>query len=829
MENALYIAQSSSNTTVEPEHLLKAILAEKSVLNMYLPSDEVNELTSRLATIIEGFGKVAAGQQQPQLSAALNMLLINATKKTNDYISIPLLLQQLLENSRIAKLFKKPEELKKRLAESLQQNKPTSANSDDPEDKMSKFAVEMVEQARQNKFDPVIGRDEEIRQVIEILSKKTKSNAIMVGKPGVGKTAIVNGIAQLIARGETQVLEGYKLYNVDVGSMVAGACHRGDFEERLKGLVKEAEENRKVILFIDEIHIVLGAGKTDGSLDAANILKPGLADGTLKVIGATTYDEYRKYVSKDPAFERRFTRVNVREPSIEDTITIMRGLRERIETHHGVKIADRALVYASTMGKRYITNRRLPDLAIDLVDTACASAIISLNSEPQEIAALRSKVWSLDLEKTSIEVDLKRDPTVRASLDAVEKKLEHERAQLKALEDAYNAEKGHLTEARELKRKLEDARNRMEQAKRENNKYLVYDLQTNIIPVYEKKLSEFSDKVEVIDAQHIAEVISRLSGVPASRLTVRENERLLGMADKIKEDIFGQDGAVDAVVGAIVASRMGLSDENKPIGSFMFLGPTGVGKTELSKAICRELNGTCDHMVVLDMSDYSSEISINKLLGAPAGYVGCEEGGSLTEPIKEMPYNVVLLDEFDLAHQSVLNVLYQLLDEGRVTDGRGVRVSFRNTVVIMTSNLGQEYITRDSVDRAKIEELVLARFGHPLINRIDSIVTFDHLSTEALAQIFNKELSVVNRRLADKNMSLRVSDAVLQYAVSQAYDSNYGARIMKRFVKDNFITAMTKILLMRRGDEPLALKCFLNSEGADGFVYGNYTYATVNE
>ncbi|KAI5175756.1 ATP-dependent Clp protease ATP-binding subunit ClpB, partial [Pancytospora epiphaga] len=486
------------------------------------------------------------------------------------------------------------------------------------------------------------------------------------------------------------------------------------------------------------------------------------------------------------------------------------------------------------MGKRYIPNRRLPDIAIDLIDTACASAIITLNSEPKDISDLKRKAWSLELEKTSLEMDIGRAGTneeqlqgLRQGLADVEERIEQTRTELRSLEDAYNAEKGHVKEARELKQKLEDAKNRVEQAQRENDRYLVYDLQTNIIPVYEKQLAEYNDKVEIIDVYHVMEIISRLSGIPISKISTKESEKLLTMEDKIKESIFGQDHAVKTVVDCILSSKVGLGNENRPIGSFLFLGPTGVGKTELSKAICRELNGTCDNMVVLDMSDYASEISLNKLIGAPAGYVGCEDGGTLTEPVKEMPYTVVLLDEVNLAHQSVLNVLYQLLDEGRVTDGRGVRVSFRDTVVIMTSNLGQEYIHETHHELDKIEEVVARRFGYPLINRIDNIVTFNHLTPDALNSILNREMAEVNKKLVEKRASFIISDAVREYAIGHAAGSGYGARIMRRFVRDNFVGVLTKIILSRNDAESYVIRTYMMSEGVEGTTHGMFTFTVT--
>ncbi|KAM0679637.1 hypothetical protein GINT2_002269 [Glugoides intestinalis] len=826
LEHAIEIAQSNMNTVVEPEHLFLAILDEKTILNKLLPNEEIIQVKTQINFRIVSFGRQSGAVTNPQLSYALSSTLKKADSASPEFVSIPAIILSLLDLPRLAELFKDSEKLKKALTQEIKNTKFNSSRSDDPEDKMCKFAIEVVELARLNKLDPVVGRDNEIRQIIEILSKKTKSNAIMVGKPGVGKTAIINGIAQLIAKNECKVLEGFKLYNVDIGAMVAGTSHRGEFEERLKGLVKEAEANKKIVLFIDEIHTVLGAGKADGSLDAANILKPGLADGSLKVIGATTYDEYRMHVSKDPAFERRFVKVNIREPTVEDTITILRGLRERIEAHHGVKISDKALVYASTMGKRYIANRRLPDLAIDLIDTACASAIINLNSEPIAIQQLKNKMWSLELEKTSVEIDLKRDPSLVDNLRTVEKKIEDVKLELIPIEEAYNNEKSYLIEARNIRKKLEDARNRVEQAKRENDRYTVFDLQTNIIPVYEKQLEKLSN-VEVIAPLHVAEVVSRLSGIPAAKLTAKENEKLISMADKIKGRIFGQDAAIDTVVNSILTAKIGLNKENKPLSSFLFLGPTGVGKTELAKAICEELNDTIENMVILDMSDYVSEMSINKLIGAPAGYVGCEQGGTLSEPIKEMPYNVVLLDEVDLAHQSNLNVLYQLLDEGRITDGRGVKISFKNTVVIMTSNLGHEFISPHYIDRKKIEELALSRFGQPLINRIDNMVIFNLLDGDAIREIFKKDIYDLNRKLLEKEVKFRVSETVMEDAVETCTSSKYGARIIKRYIKDNFTNAITRIILTRPNDgPPIDICVFMASEGVEGLNFGGFVFVT---
>lgn len=832
LKGCLDEALANSNNVVEPEHLLKVILGDQtSVLYNVLSPAERNDMKNALIKRIGGFAKEYSCTE-PRVGESLGRVLAAAEGKRDEYVSVNVLVLELLGVRSIKELVPNADEIRKRVEEQTRNKKFDSRNSDDATEAISRFAVDMVEQARQNVFDPVIGRDEEIRQVIEILSKKTKSNAILVGKPGVGKTAIVNGIAQLVANGEAPTLQNAKIYNVDVGSMVAGTAHRGDFEERLKSLVKEAETTPGVILFIDEIHIVLGAGKTDGAMDAANMLKPGLAAGTIKCIGATTHDEYRKYVEKDPAFERRFVQVGVREPSIESSITMLRGLRERLEAYHGVKIADNALVYAANASKKYISNRRLPDVAIDLVDTACASAVIALESEPQEILNAKSRIWSLELEKASLEIDLARekDEQTAKRLEGVIEKIEEVRRALAPIEEGYLKEKSHVIEAKKLKKKLEDTKLRLAQAERDRDTYVAYDLKTNVIPVIESELKRL-ESVEVILPVNVAEVISRWTGIPVKRLTLKENERLLEMPLRIKKRIFGQDHAVDAIVDSILQSRVGLSREDKPIGAFLLLGPTGVGKTELAKAVAMELFDDEKNMVVLDMGDYGNEISITKLIGASAGYVGYNEGGALTEPVKNKPYSVVLLDEVDLAHQTVLNVLYQLLDEGRVTDGKGTVVDFRNCVVIMTSNLGQEVMMRTSElgpeDRKEIEGLVLSRFGPPLVNRIDNVIYFNKLDRESMSRILEYQMGQLRRKLEDKGVELRVSDAVKEDVIDKVHSSTYGARLLKRFIQSNFVHALTKILLMRTSEEPVVVGCFHPSESVSGMRISDYVYSVT--
>lgn len=691
----------------------------------------------------------------------------------------------------------------------------------------------MVEQARKGLLDPVIGRENEIRLLMEILCKKSKSNAMLVGPPGVGKTALVNGLAQLIAEDKAPVLKNSKIYSVDIGSMVAGTGVRGEFEERLKTVIKEAENQPGTILFIDEIHTVLSAGKTDGALDAANMLKPALASGAIKMIGSTTFDEYRQYIEKDPAFARRFVKINVSEPTIEDAITMLRGLKSKLESHHGTKISDNAIIFAVKQGKKYISNRRLPDLAIDLIDTACSSAILNLESEPQEILKIKNKIWSAELEKATIEQDLQRKKEVMLEerLKEVNNRIEQLKNELLPLEESYKKDKSKVNEAKLLKKRLESCELKIAKAQREKDYYTASDIQNNVIPHILAKLKEI-ETTEIITAEHVAEIISRWTNIPVTRLNLKENERLLEMNYRLKNRIFGQDEAVDAIVESILQNRVGLSQKNKPIGSFLFLGPTGVGKTELAKAVSYELFDDERSMVFLDMSDYSNEISLTKFIGASAGYIGYGEGGTLTEPIKNKPYNVILLDEVDLAYQKVLNVLYQLMEEGRVVDGKGNEIDFTNTVLIMTSNLGQELLLKEILeesDKAILEKKVVERFGPAFFNRIDKIIHFSPLKNESLVKILNYQLYTLNERLKDKNLFFVLSDKAKEKVIQKNYSPFYGARPLKRYVQAVFVSAITKLLLMtsKREEDRVVIECYDRIEEVDGADIGDFTYRWV--
>ncbi len=805
------LAEGNSNTFIEIEHVLKSILRGKSVLNKVISNEEVNEILRKVNEGIINLAKYTSSGTVSSLQPSHELLDVirKASDMNNDeFLSVPMFLLAVIEKSRCKIYFTNPEKIVTGLRKLLAEKKMDSLESDDPENSVTKFAVDMIEEARNNKYDPVIGREDEIRQVMEILIKKTKANALLVGEPGTGKTAIVKGLAQKIAKDESNMLNGYKLYSVDVGALVAGTSYRGQFEERLRELIKESENDKKVILFIDEAHIILGAGSTNGSLDAANMLKPSLASGALKVIAATTYDEYREHIMNDPAFERRFTKVIVEEQTIDETVTVMRGLRERIEMHFGVKISDQALVFASKEGKRYIPSRRLPDLAIELIEYACASTLISLDSVPPNLGKLQNKLWSLEVEKTSIEIDLKRleadlerkkeqEPALQRRLVEIAEAMDNVREQMKPLEEEFNKKRKNILDAKNIKRRLEYEKMLLEKAIRERDKFTVDDITRVSIPMLEKELAKCNSNAVVIDVKDVAEVISRLTKIPVSRLTQSESEKILGLPNQLMSNIFGQDDAIRKISDSIYIAKAGLGCANRPIASFLLLGPTGVGKTEVSKLIADELFGGRDKMIILDMSDYASEISLTKLLGAPAGYVGCEKGGTLTEPVKKMPYNILLLDEFDHANPTIRNVMYQLLDEGRVVDGRGVNVDFRNTIIFMTSNIGQEYVTPQGTNAQAVLKLAESTFGAPFMNRLDNVIIFNQLNQDALEKVVYKEIKEVNKNLADKKAVLTISPAVINELFKHPDFMHYGARAIKRIIRNEILVTVSKQLLSR--------------------------------
>ncbi len=658
-------------------------------------------------------------------------------------------------------------------------------NNQEEENVLEKYGRDVTRASRDGKIDPVIGRDEEIRSITRILSRKTKNNPVLIGEPGVGKTAIVEGLANRITKGDVpNSLKNKTIWELDLAALVAGAKYRGEFEERLKNVLNEIKKSEgNIIMFIDEIHMIVG-NSAEGAMDTGNILKPMLARGEIHVIGATTLNEYRKYIEKDGALERRFQKIKVSEPTVEDTITILRGLKERFEIHHGVSITDKALVSAATLSNRYITDRYLPDKAIDLVDEACATIRVQMDSVPIELDTLTREILSLEIERQAIKKE--KDELSRKRLQQIEDKLYNLKQDEAKLKEAWNKEKGINDEIKIKKKELEKAKFTLEQA--ENN----YDLETAAryrhgeIPRIEKELQELNSRSEkrilsdTVNEEDIASVISKWTNIPLSKLMSGEREKLLKLYDNMKKNVKGQDEALKLVSESIIKSRAGIKDPNRPIGSFMFLGPTGVGKTEVAKTLALELFDDKTHMVRIDMSEYMEKFSVSRLIGSPPGYVGYEEGGELTEAVRRNPYSIVLFDEVEKAHPEVLNLLLQILDDGRITDSNGRTVDFKNTIIIMTSNLGDEYALEN--DNNKVMKALQEHFRPEFINRIDEIIIFKPLSKETIYEILDKIISEIEERLQDKNLKIKLTDKAKDYLVEIGYDVNYGARPLKRVV-----------------------------------------------
>ncbi|MBQ5804708.1 MAG: AAA family ATPase, partial [Erysipelotrichaceae bacterium] len=669
---------------------------------------------------------------------------------------------------------------------------------------LKKYGRNLVDDVRNGKIDPVIGRDEEIRRVIEILSRKTKNNPVLIGEPGVGKTAIVEGLAWRIFNNDVPLgLKDKDLIELDMGSLIAGAKYRGEFEERLKAVLKEIQDaDGKIILFIDEIHNLVGAGKTEGAMDAANLLKPMLARGELRCIGATTFDEYRKYIEKDSAMERRFQKVSIDEPTVEDTISILRGLKDRFEAHHGVKIKDDAIIAAATLSNRYISDRFLPDKAIDLIDEACASTRVEMDSKPAELDELSRKIDTLEIEKVS----LKKETDEKASrrLEELEKDLESLKEKKNLLDARWQKEKEDLQQVKQIKEKLERAKLEMSDAQNSADYEKASKLQYETIPSLEKQLTEISENEkegrmlsEVVDEQSIAKVVAKWTHIDVSKLMSSEREKLLKLKEKLSLRVVGQDQALELVSDAILRSKAQVSDTNRPIGSFLFLGPTGVGKTEVAKALAEQLFDDESKIVRIDMSEYMEKFSVSRLIGAPPGYVGYEEGGQLTEAVRRKPYSIVLLDEIEKAHPDVFNILLQILDDGRITDSKGVTVDFKNTIIIMTSNLGSEYAFEKDQDKKtkQYEELVKLTFKPEFINRIDEIIIFNPLDKDMIEKVAEKFLNILKKRLAESDISLSVTQKAMNKIIELGFDETYGARPMKRHIQRAIESLVAKYLL----------------------------------
>ena len=662
---------------------------------------------------------------------------------------------------------------------------------------LEKYGRDIVKAVKDGKIDPVVGRDEEIRSVTRILSRKTKNNPVLIGEPGVGKTAIVEGLALRIVKGDVpNSLKNKRIWELDMGSLIAGAKYRGEFEERLKAVLKEIKEsNGEIILFIDEIHTVVGAGAMEGALDAGNMLKPMLARGEILLIGATTLNEYRKYIEKDGALERRFQKVLVKEPTVEDTISILRGLKERFELHHGVTIKDRALVSAATLSNRYITDRFLPDKAIDLIDEACATIKVQMDSVPVELDTLTRKIMTLEIEKEALKKE--KDELSKKRLDEINENLSKLKQDESLLRNDWEEEKKLNDKIKTKKEEISNANFKLEQAENNYNLEDAAKLRHGIIPNLEKELNELNKQAkneilsDTVDEEDIAKVVSKWTNIPVNKLSGSEKDKILHLEDNMKKKVIGQDKAIKLVSDAIIRSRAGIKDPNRPVGSFIFLGPTGVGKTELAKALAYELFDDERHIVRIDMSEYMESHSVSRLVGAPPGYVGYDEGGQLTENVRRNPYSIVLFDEIEKAHKDVFNILLQILDDGRITDSQGRTVDFKNTIIIMTSNLGSEYILENLDNKDELIEKELRHTFKPeFINRIDEIITFNSLNKEVVYKILDKIINEIEERLSNKHIKINLTKTAKDYIIDNSFDERYGARPIKRFVSKNLETLL---------------------------------------
>ena len=807
------------HSDIKVEHLLLALVGQMDGL---IPSVlkkmgiDTTDMIRKIESKLESFPKIEGGNSEPRANSELNRVLVGArdiAKKMGDsYISTEHLFLASYDNNS----FLKDYGINKKQFETVLENvrggrKIMTDNPESTYEALDKFGKDLVELARKGKLDPIIGRDNEIRRAIQILSRRNKNNPILIGEPGVGKTAIAEGIAQRILKGDVpENLKDKTIFSLDMGALVAGAKYRGEFEERLKAVLEEIEKSEgRIILFIDEVHNIVGAGKTEGSMDAGNLLKPMLARGEIKVIGATTIDEYRKYIEKDAALERRFQPVMVDEPTVEDTISILRGLKEKFEIFHGIRITDNAIVTAATMSDRYINDRFLPDKAIDLIDEAAAKVKTEINSMPTELDEVTRRVMQLEIEKVALEKE--KDQASKDRLVTLEKELAELNEKKAAFKAQWESEKQEVEKIQNINTEIEKVKLQIADAQRKNDYNKLAELQYGKLPALEKQRADEEEKAknqnpdankllkQEIDSEEIAEIVGKWTGIPVSKLLQGEREKILHLAEQMMKRVIGQDEAITTISDTIIRSRAGLKDPNRPIGSFIFLGPTGVGKTYLTKTLAFNLFDDESNIIRIDMSEYMDKFSTTRLIGAPPGYVGYEEGGQLTEAVRRKPYSVILFDEIEKAHPDVFNILLQLLDDGRLTDGKGKVVDFKNTIIIMTSNIGSEIILEDPQVSESTKEAVLNemkhRFKPEFLNRIDDIIVFKALGKESVKNIISLILDEINDKLKEQYIKIEFTDKALDYIVNEAYDPAYGARPLKRFVQKDIETNLSKMIL----------------------------------